>query len=545
MVALLVFLFSSSKLPIAAGYSGSQSLASPVRVTSLSPTIISVDKSKKAKKEYKQGLVHQQDFNMICQVVMTREITTAGNLTQQEYASFVFGYCDHAPNHGAQCIRKNEFDELAIPLQLAFATGACNETNLSANEACLRQIKEHQTSMSFVGDVRQLCDATYAAMQDTGMLIDTSDMPSIDIQVTTAPSIRPVSVEPSTPVVSPLPSYLPTLAETVLEDLDIAPPVSLNTTDSAKASEGSKTSFQTIAPTAAQDADNQAAGSEVEDSESALITVAAVVALLIAKVIFVAMYVRSRRKKKCASNNDFDPYLQEHSALGSEPSLSLTFDEGDDPKNKPQHQSLFKPCKQKIAKDPLAAPSLESEISSCVERSLSLATSIFDERLLPIYDDCEALDDVDLLVTGLTSCDENNSQAGSGTKQDPIAISSVQRRREHWNDSLKRWRQSRDPDQSLLDVVDQYAEAASQSDSHLNRSCTSRSLSTDSSNTTSTGSIDDAVKQRFEQFDKKVTYGIDSLRSDLSECGYCDETSSCDSADDSISMHISRRAEKQ
>ena len=543
MMMLIRFALLLVGLQQAAAESSPPSPAPQVRgaVQTASPPIFE-DKSKKGAKGYKKGIAYQQDFNMLCQVILTKE-SIAHELTQQEYADFVFDYCDHVPNRGALCIKKTSFTELPMPVQELFVSMGCPLDEFVDSEECLQRKEADPTAHSFEGGVPKLCHETYDAMQETGMLVDPSSMPSSIYFVTGPPSLRPASDRPTSPVVSPttMTSQPATpLPETVPSDSTPQPSDTGEPNDVPNISEETQQPEPPEPPEPEMDPSPSSDG-ESMSSKGIAFTVAAVAAALLTKTLIVGAYIELRKQKR-ANTVDFDPYLQEHSALGSECSFSLTFDDGGETGMEQRHR-LLKPCEQILVLDPLAPLSSRDDESALFEqRRLSLATSIFDERLLPHVDGYKAACGTDLMSPQASS-DETNSQDSSGTKSDPISIMvepAEPAQPAHWQESREKWRLSRDEsfDITILEDIPASARRKKRRGPNSTEECSVSS----SRSSHSSSSVSISIKQSFQLFDESISGGIETLRSDLSEYDGVEAASSHDTADDSISVHINRSA---
>lgn len=503
---------------------------------------LATDRSKPSDKKYKKGIVYHQNFAMICKVLLTREAKDE-QITQKAYASVIFDFCDHARNPGAQCIKRTSFSDLPSILQMTFTSvsGDCFSKAYKEKRECSIQMETKFTVA--VGDVGDLCDRTYVSMIEAGMLVDPTSTPSTATAVTRAPSLMPAFTPTQAPMaMSPttsqvrvdVASRVPTMNPTLDTSPSLRPHPSVRTTESI-ATDAAEETGVSLGPN-----DN-----DVSSARNIGLAAAALTALVLAKIALMAIYVKLRRQHKEMRNEAMDPYLQEHSALGSEHSFALSFDIDDHGQTK----KLLKPCEQITILDSLdpaksqkrSFPSkLASDNSNHDERALCLASSILDGRFIPYSEEATVIGDLSQFNDDIQMYPA--SSILSGTKSDPIPIATETSDREAMLISRRQWKNF----QNGSDDDEEWIGQPNREPGSRNRR--RRRGKSDSSNTCSSSisaasinssviSIDEEIRRRFEEFDESVTSGIEMLRSDLADDD-ADYVSSIASVDDSISSRL-------
>jgi hypothetical protein len=480
----------------------------------------------KGKSKESKPWKYQTEFFSICNIRLT-ENGADGNLTQFEYAHFLFHFCKHSPQRGAACTdkgRNKKFADLPVDMQLAFATSACPTNDRLEKIDCLRGLNAKGKAFSYKGEVSVLCKATFMLMESTHIIKKVTLAPSQSLEPTPKP------VHTHFPISSPPPTSLPTVLSVASSS---APSVVPSKATSKNDFSTKAPSIKTVRPLNLPMSQGTTNSTDYSKTRNVALLVAGVLMVTIVSTCSLSVYVNRRKEQKAFISSG--PGIQGNPSIESEQSKSLSFDAGDQEKRR---TICCGPNMFVTTTSPTSVSKEDYEMNKAIEAILNLSAkegaskpahsivlestdaTIYKEPLAQGEDGRpleELFHDPENILAEPRTFVANEHEAEVSSK--PVSESSG------WHKTRREWRKTEgslpffslfgekvNAEKRNYDAVKAELKKC-ESDLNSDNAITLHTRGTNiSQKTTSTGSsIDTQVRRQFREFDNKMTKGFSSL----------------------------------
>ena len=138
------------------------------RLRGVNHQAVQTSRQLKKRQYYTRDSKGLEGFVLECEVQLRADFSD-GFLSHNDYASFLFDYCEKSDYPGPACQSTNSFWSLDPRLQMIFASEDC-DVGPKEQINCLASLRAKGQNIGYTGDTEKLCESTYRFLKPSGIV---------------------------------------------------------------------------------------------------------------------------------------------------------------------------------------------------------------------------------------------------------------------------------------------------------------------------------------------------------------------------------------